>query len=125
MAADERPAACPRGCVDTEGCGCDWNAPNESAALGYEGAYLQPTKYLRFESEANPGRKTGVWTVVSQSSGFVLGRIAWYRPWRQYVFFPVEETLYNVDCLVAIADRVATCNRWHRNIRANLAGAAS
>jgi hypothetical protein len=103
MAADERPAACPRGCVDTEGCGCDWNAPNESAALGYEGAYLQPTK----------------------SSGFVLGRIAWYRPWRQYVFFPVEETLYNVDCLVAIADRVATCNRWHRNIRANLAGAAS
>lgn len=27
------PAACPRGCVDTDGCGCEWNAKHESASL--------------------------------------------------------------------------------------------
>lgn len=83
------------------------------------GAPLRPTKYLRFVQIANPGRKTGVWQVVSQSSGDVLGIIKWYGAWRQYCFFPADATLYNTDCLAAITDRVETCNRWQRNVRAN------
>lgn len=89
-----------------------------------DGAYLAPTKYLRFEQVANPDRKTGIWNVVSQSGDFTLGQIKWYGAWRQYVFFPATDTLYNTDCLVAIADRIETCNRWQRNVRANLAAAS-
>jgi hypothetical protein len=87
---------------------------------GFEVAYLQPSKYLRFQQESvKAGRKTAVFAVVSQSSSDVLGRIAWYGPWRQYVFYPADGTLYNLDCLEVIADRVATCNRWQRNVRLN------
>lgn len=89
-----------------------------------EGAHLAPTKYLRFEQSPNPGKKTGIWFVISQSSGDVLGRIAWYGAWRQYCFFPNNGTLYNTDCLAAITDRIETCNRWQRNVRANLAAAS-
>jgi len=86
----------------------------------FAGTYLMPTKYLRFERVENPGRKTMVWEVVSQSGGFVLGHIKWHGAWRQYCFFPSAETLFNTDCLDAITDRIATCNRWQRNVRANL-----
>ena len=95
-------------------------------AIGYESGLLLPTKYLRFEQvDTPPGRKTAVWNVISQSSGAILGTIRWHGPWRQYTLWPTNGTLYNVECLTDLADRLATCNRWHRNIRANLARAAS
>jgi hypothetical protein len=91
-----------------------------AATSPFANAQLRPTKYLSFRLvPSRPGAKTGRWEVVSQSSGVVLGTIKWYGAWRQYCFFPEGQTLYNVDCLVAVADRVETCNRWQRNIRAN------
>lgn len=90
-----------------------------------ENAFLRPTKYLTFEQLANPGRKTGIWNVRSASSGAHLGTIRWYGAWRQYCFYPTEPTIFNTDCLVEIADRLATCNRWQRNIRVNKASAAA
>lgn len=82
---------------------------------------LATTKYLYFENvPMPPTRKTGVWNVRSVSSGYILGTIRWHGPWRQYTFWPAAQTLYNSDCLVAITEAVETCNRWQRNIRANL-----
>ncbi len=89
-----------------------------------EHACLRPTEYLSFEQTDNPGRKTGVWIVRSIRSGATLGTIRWYGPWRQYCFWPTTATIFNTDCLVGIADRVETCNRWQRNIRANRKHAA-
>lgn len=86
-----------------------------------ENAWLAPTKYLYFEQVDNPGRKTGVWRVRSRNSGSDLGAIRWYGPWRQYCLYPASAAIFNTDCLEAICDRIATCNRWQRNIRANLA----
>ena len=28
-----------------------------------------------------------------------LGRIQWYSKWRQYCFFPCEDTIFNRDCM--------------------------
>jgi hypothetical protein len=86
----------------------------------FEGAYLAPTKYLRFSRSPAPARKTMVWFVISQSSDVKLGEIKWHSPWRQYVFFPAPETLFNTDCLVVIADRIETLMRWRKNMRAHL-----
>lgn len=94
------------------------------AMVAMTDAFLRPTKYLSFEQADNPGRKTGVWIVRSVRSGTTLGVIRWYGPWRQYCFFPTSATIFNTDCLVGIADRIQTCNRWQRNIRANRANAA-
>jgi len=86
----------------------------------FEGAYLAPTKYMRFERVNRPGLKTMVWLVVSHSSGVKLGELKWHSPWRQYVFFPAPETLFNIECMVDISDRIATLMRWRENIRRNL-----
>ncbi len=98
----------------------------DSAANPLDGAYLQPTKYLRFEQvPPKPDRKTATWNVRSVSSDAHLGVIRWHGPWRQYTFWPAAQSLYNVDCLLDLADRVETCNRWQRNVRANLKAVAS
>jgi len=43
--------------------------------------------------------KTNVYTIFSKSSGDRLGEIKWYAPWRQYCFFPDEETIWFKGCL--------------------------
>ncbi len=90
--------------------------------IAFARTLLLPTKYLTFKHAENPGRMTGVWHVLSAGSGAPLGTIRWYGPWRQYCFWPAAATIFNTDCLRTIEDRVATCNRVQRNIRANLAG---
>jgi hypothetical protein len=42
--------------------------------------------YISFEKlEAKP--KTAQFLVKNKSSGFVLGYVKWYGPWRRYCFF--------------------------------------
>lgn len=61
------------------------------------------TKYMTFRLvEQKP--KTGVYHVLNNSSGFLLGIIRWYGPWRQYCFFPEAQTLFNVGCMQDIID---------------------
>ena len=59
------------------------------------------TKYLLFQETPSAG-KTRQWHVRSKSSGTLLGRIKWYGPWRQFVFFPEPTTLFNIGCLADI-----------------------
>ena len=61
------------------------------------------TTYLRFEeNEPKPGYKTKTVDVISQRSGDILGIIKWFGRWRQYAFFPSDNTIYNLECLLNI-----------------------
>lgn len=54
--------------------------------------------YVDFELvERKP--KTNVYNVFSKNHGDLLGRIFWYGPWRQYVFEPLDGTLWSRGCL--------------------------
>jgi len=57
------------------------------------------TEYLKFEESTSPSGKTKVVAIESLSSGDTLGYIKWFGRWRQYTFFPVAETVWNVGCL--------------------------
>ena len=48
--------------------------------------------------------KTSVFDIINIKSGLRLGIIKWYGPWRQYCFFPYEETIFNMDCMQYIID---------------------
>lgn len=62
------------------------------------------TKWLRFAEQPKPiGRKTSRWLVFAKESGVLLGRIQWYGAWRQYVFFPQPDCLFNRTCLLDLA----------------------
>jgi hypothetical protein len=63
--------------------------------------------YVRFVELPPFGiRKTSIYNVVSESSGDILGTIKWYGPWRQYCFWPRQDSednyTWSSGCLTEI-----------------------
>lgn len=56
------------------------------------------SKYLYFREISFEG-KTKKFEVLSMNRGYILGRISFYPQWRQYIFSPSSETIWNKDCL--------------------------
>ena len=63
---------------------------------------LVNSQYLEFDLVGDTG-KTTIWNILSKSSGFILGKVKWYGPWRQYSFFPTAETIFNKECMKDIS----------------------
>lgn len=80
---------------------------------------LSETKYLQF-FEGPPKAKTRTVLVGSKFGKCFLGEIAWYGPFRCYSFTPLSDTIYEHDCLRAIAN---VCERMTREHRARQKGA--
>jgi len=73
-------------------------------------------KYIHFEKICGRGydeRKTEVWDVINNKTEEPLARIEWYSHWRQYVFTPEANTVYDNGCLEAILSFVSQLNRKH------------
>lgn len=60
--------------------------------------------YLDFVESHDPGRKTRIWSVVNREGQVPLGEVRFWPKWRKYVFFPVQETLFDSYCLTVIAN---------------------
>jgi len=62
-------------------------------------------KWLHFRdiSDLFPKRTTTVW-ICKNSSGILLGSIKWFGKWRQYCFFPENDTVFNTGCMSDITD---------------------
>lgn len=71
-------------------------------------------EYLKFQDVDNAGLKTRRVEVRTVNSNVLLGVIAWYSHWRQYVFFPEPETIFNPGCLGEIGGTAAAMTRDHR-----------
>jgi hypothetical protein len=66
---------------------------------------MKETKYLRFYSGPSDSGKTKLVVIMPQESGHgtkALGRIKWFGRWRQYVFFPEPETIWNPECIADV-----------------------
>lgn len=48
--------------------------------------------------------KTDVYDVYSKHHITYLGTVKWYAPWRQYCFYPSEETVWSRSCLKEIIE---------------------
>ena len=51
-----------------------------------------------------PERKTKRWAICATDGEVELGQIRWFGKWRCYGYFPADETVYEKQCLRAIAD---------------------
>ncbi len=89
-------------------------------------------KWLDVDEQArSKSGKTRVWTVhpavdkpgdlPHEHSGATLGSVKWYAPWRKYAFFPEPGTLFEPDCLRAVAGFCEGETRSHRREKANAA----
>lgn len=59
---------------------------------------LKETQYLRF-IEFPKREKTRIIAVMNKHHEEVIGMIKWFARWRQYCFFPVNNTVWNINCL--------------------------
>ena len=77
------------------------------------------TQYLMMKrSGLSKSRKTEIWEVRSRYGMFILGIIKWYTRWRQYVFFPEPDTVFNNQCMDEIMTRLSELNKEHsKNVR--------
>lgn len=58
--------------------------------------------YLSFADRGIPNKVTREWNVYS--SGQMLGWVKWYSPWRRYVFYPSQQTLFDAACMLELAE---------------------
>lgn len=54
--------------------------------------------------KANPKAVTRIYSVRSRHCGNLLGHVKWYAQWRQYVFFPDANMIFDPKCLTEIAE---------------------
>ncbi len=64
---------------------------------------MKESRYIEFDKIGDTG-KTEIWNILSKSSEFILGRISWYGPWRQYCFFPSPNSVFNNTCMAEIIE---------------------
>lgn len=66
---------------------------------------MSSKSYIEFELiEQKP--KTMVFSVNNKKSEINLGTIKWFSSWRQYCFFPIEETIFSQGCMKEIQDYI-------------------
>ena len=58
-------------------------------------------KYMRARRKMDSVRGYKLWDILSRDD-FVLGKVCWYMPWRQYVFEPASSTSFNATCLTEL-----------------------
>mgnify|MGYP001615894587 CR=1 FL=1 len=49
-----------------------------------------------------------VYNCCNNRSDDVLGQVRWYPMWKQYCYYPKEDTVYNVTCLNDINDFIGS-----------------
>lgn len=71
-------------------------------------------QWIEFREVPHTG-KTKRWEVVTKDGGTVVGRISWYGPWRKYTLQPGYPTVWEQDCLRAIAEFIEQQTAVHKN----------
>ena len=63
------------------------------------------TKWLIIEKlPRQENKKTDIFDVYSKDQNIIIGKILWWGGWRQYIFAPNENTIYERQCLKDISD---------------------
>ena len=65
--------------------------------MSYEGKYININEI----GQSLTG-KTKIFMVVTNNDGIELGHIKWHAPWRQYIFRPETNTIFEKTCLADI-----------------------
>jgi hypothetical protein len=64
---------------------------------------IKETKYLIFVDTNQPKtKKTKVIAILNIHHDDIIGEIRWFSRWRQYCFYPHNETIWNFDCLNSV-----------------------
>ena len=59
--------------------------------------------------------KTKVWSCRNNKTGFELGRVHWYGPWRRYCVHFCDDAEFDSGCLGDIIDFMDQLNKAHKD----------
>jgi hypothetical protein len=72
---------------------------------------IKETAYLDFADVEVKNRKTKIVAVINKHHQEIIGEIRWFGKWRQYCFYPYNETVWNIGCLEAIQEAIGDLTR--------------
>ena len=61
--------------------------------------FMEATEMQRLKARVKQPKKTKLVAVMSKEHGEWLALIKWHPSWRQYVFKPLHDTIWNPSCL--------------------------
>lgn len=64
------------------------------------------SKYLEFKKN-----EIGITTIISKRQKAPLGEIVFHHGWKQYVFEPISNTIFNDTCLMDITEQIKHLNK--------------
>ncbi len=79
-------------------------------------------KWIQFIDKSDPKQKTKRFMVGNKENGFIVGWIKWYGPFRQYSFFPTENTVFERTCLKDITEFIEKLMAERKGIKIFLGG---
>jgi hypothetical protein len=69
------------------------------------------------EAKQPPERVTKRWAIVASDGEVELGEVKWVGKWRAYAYFPLNDTVYEKQCLRDIAAFCESQTKQHREGR--------
>ena len=75
------------------------NVPNDDSARTVQ----RISKFLRVVSDLSMPDERGVLSNANK----LIAIIGYYKPWREWVFYPQPNTVWSTECLVAIKSHLA------------------
>jgi len=74
-------------------------------------------KYMLIEklNIENKKRKTNIYSVKTKKAKFIIGCIKWHPSWRQYCFFPGQDTVFSKGCLEDINNFLEQLKQERKN----------
>lgn len=81
-----------------------------------EGSVVANGDYIDFNFlKTTPSGKTKIYSVTAKDVGnTILGTVSWFGRWRKYTFWPMEDTVYEENCLRTIAEFCETITKDHK-----------
>ena len=72
------------------------------------------SKWTYMKEMPNEGRKTKIFSVRAKEDDTFIGLVKWFGAWRKYCFFPIENTVFEQDCLRDIAQFIEEETKRHK-----------
>lgn len=78
---------------------------------------ISSSQYISYYMYEKKGYKTYFIQVSNKQFGDILGEIKWYSRWRRYVFYPLNDTLFDSECLKDIISYIDNLMRERKEAR--------
>ena len=87
--------------------------------INFTGKWIRFDELTAAQYPIYKNRKTKTFRVVNKETNFVVGTVSWYPAFRQYSFYPSENTVFEQKCLSDISTYLKLLMDEHKQNKLN------